>query len=591
MKLRDTVKILTKAYGGYKRQIAILVSLGFFGAMFEGIGVTMLIPIFSRFTGAAAPDDIISRLLGDVLGWFGLGFAFKALLVIIVLAFIIKSLFLLVSAYITARITADYEKETRAKLVGGLLEANWPFITRQKSGFLEAILVKDVEEASRLLSGMGEWIIYITSMLVYTVIAFTISPTISMLSLAIGGFTFLLLKPFFYQIKELAGRQAKAISDMNHYVGESVFGIKTVKASLAAESILGKANEYFMILRNAHIKIKVLGRFPALLAQPLSIVFAVTLFAFLYLTENFQLGVFAVIIYLIQRIFTHIQNIQGALYGFNVRVPYLIRVVGFGGELAANKEQLGGETPFQFNECLEFKDVKFFYKPETPILSGINIFLKRGEMLGVVGKSGAGKTTIADLLLRLVKPSGGSIALDGVDISQINMREWRKNIAYVVQDMFVFNDTIENNIRFYEDAISNADIHRAASEAYIYDFIQTLPRKFETEVGERGVLLSGGEKQRLVLSRALAKNPKILILDEATSALDNESELMIQRAIEGLKGKMTIFVIAHRLTTLLNCDKIIFLENGKISEKGSPRELLEDKDSSFYRLYNIRGNN
>jgi len=209
-------------------------------------------------------------------------------------------------------------------------------------------------------------------------------------------------------------------------------------------------------------------------------------------------------------------------------------------------------------------------------------------MVGIVGKSGSGKTTLVDLLLRLLEPSRGQIFIDQVGIDQIHMMESRKNIGYVSQDVFAINDTIENNIRFYDKAVTWEQIIQAAKAAYIYDFIQSQPRQFQTEVGERGIMLSGGEKQRLVLARTLARNPSILVLDEATSALDNESELMIQKAIEELKGRVTIIVIAHRLSTLHGCDEIGILENGRIVEQGPPARLLKDKDSRFYQMYNIR---
>jgi len=149
------------------------------------------------------------------------------------------------------------------------------------------------------------------------------------------------------------------------------------------------------------------------------------------------------------------------------------------------------------------------------------------------------------------------------------------------------NDTIENNIRFYNNLLTKEDIIKVVKIANIYDFIENQPDKFSTLVGERGVRLSGGQRQRVILARVLAKNPEILILDEATSALDNESELLIHEAIEKLKGKMTILVIAHRLSTIMNSDKLFVLENGKITEQGKPAEMLKDKDSYFYKVYNI----
>ena len=168
------------------------------------------------------------------------------------------------------------------------------------------------------------------------------------------------------------------------------------------------------------------------------------------------------------------------------------------------------------------------------------------------------------------------------------MNDWREHVGYISQDIFLTNDTIANNIRFYRDSISEDDIVDAAKKANIYDFIKTLPDGLNTIVGERGIQLSVGQRQRVAIARVLVKKPSILLLDEATSALDNESEMQVQKVIEKLKGDTTILVIAHRLSTITNSDKLLVIEEGVISEKGSPKELLKDKESYFYKVYNIR---
>ncbi len=209
-------------------------------------------------------------------------------------------------------------------------------------------------------------------------------------------------------------------------------------------------------------------------------------------------------------------------------------------------------------------------------------------MVGLVGSSGTGKTTMVDLLLRLLKPQEGKMLLDGEDISEIKLSQWRKSIGYVPQDPFLLNDTIENNIKFYNKDLRQEDIIKAAKMANIYDFIESQPQKMDTAVGERGVNLSGGQKQRIVLARILAKKPQLLILDEATSSLDNESEIIIQKSVEKLKGKITVLAIAHRLSTILNFDKVFIMGNGRIIESGNPRELLEKQNSHFFKIYNLK---
>ncbi len=588
MNYGSKVDLFRKAFGRYKLQLTVLTLLGVVSAFTESLGVTALIPLFSRLAGQGTSDDIGSRIIGNALDLFNVGFAFKFLLAIIILAFIFKALALWLFNYFSARVTADYEYQTRSDLLRGVFSADWFFLMRQKVGYLETIILRDISIARNLFSIVSGAMMNLASLAIYVAIALSISGTITLISLTLGGLIFLVLKPLLYKTKMIARHMAKLYSEMNHHVGEKIIGIKTVKTSSVEEVISSKADDYFEEIRNLDVKVAVLGVAPAVIMEPISILFIVSIFTFLYVTDNFQIGVFAATMYLIHRIFGDIRNVQMLLYKANERIPYVERVIEFQEEVAKNRESDGGTNRFEFKKCLEFKNLDFTYESSKNVLSNLNFVVKKGEMLGIVGKSGAGKTTIVDLFLRLMQPTRGKILIDGTDISAINIKEWRNNIGYVSQDIFVLNDTFENNIRFYDESISDEVVCDSAKMAYIFDFIQSKANQFKTAVGERGVLLSGGEKQRLVLARVLARHPSILILDEATSALDNESELMIQRAIEGLKGRVTIFVIAHRLTTLLNCDKIIFLENGRNCEEGPPQELLKDKDSNFFQLYNIR---
>jgi len=220
------------------------------------------------------------------------------------------------------------------------------------------------------------------------------------------------------------------------------------------------------------------------------------------------------------------------------------------------------------------------------VINHVSFRLERGRMMGIVGPSGGGKTTIVDLVLRFFHPDSGAILLDGVNIREISLSDWRRSIAYVSQDIFLLNDTIANNIRFYDDTITDLDMIRVARMASIYEFIESCLKGFETPVGERGILLSAGQRQRVVIARALARNPELLILDEATSALDNESEAQIQKVIENLKGRVTILVIAHRLALIASADTVLILEKGTIVEQGNPQRLLANPDSAFSKLTN-----
>ncbi len=237
---------------------------------------------------------------------------------------------------------------------------------------------------------------------------------------------------------------------------------------------------------------------------------------------------------------------------------------------------------------IEFKDVYFKYDNAAGnALSGINFGVSNGQIVAIVGGSGGGKTTIGNLLLRFYEPASGGIFIDNVDIREFTLKSLRKHMGIVSQDVILFNDTLLKNITYGKEEFSMEEVIAAATKAYAHDFIVKMPEGYNTEIGEKGVRLSGGEKQRIAIARAILKNPPILILDEATSALDTESEHIIQMALNNLMKGRTTFVIAHRLSTIRNADIIIALEKGKIIEMGRHEDLI--KNSGLYRrLYDMQ---
>ena len=252
-----------------------------------------------------------------------------------------------------------------------------------------------------------------------------------------------------------------------------------------------------------------------------------------------------------------------------------------------HKKTEGIKLP-RFSKSIIYEDVWFKYDQEQSwVLKNINLTIKKGEKVALVGPSGAGKTTIAHLLPRFYELKKGKIIIDGYDAQQVSLDSLRAQIAIVSQEMVLFNDTIRNNIYYGRLDASEEEIIAAAKAAYAYDFIQKLPEGFDTIIGERGVRLSGGEQQRICIARAILKNAPILILDEATSFLDTESEMIVQKAMENLLKERTALIIAHRLSTIRKADKIVVVSDGQIVEQGTHEELL-DKEGLYQRLYEIQ---
>ncbi len=237
---------------------------------------------------------------------------------------------------------------------------------------------------------------------------------------------------------------------------------------------------------------------------------------------------------------------------------------------------------------IEFRNVSFYYEKGDPVLKDINFTIEPGQMIGLVGSSGSGKTTLINLISRFYKVTEGEILIDGVNINDIDLKSLRKQIGLVLQEPFLFHGTIAENIAYGRPDATFEEIVEAAQLANAHNFIMNLPDGYDTRIGERGVGLSGGEKQRISIARAILKNPRILILDEATSAVDTETEKLIQEAIDRLiKGRTTI-AIAHRLSTLQNADRLLVLKDGQIAESGTHEELLAKPDGLFRHFVELQ---
>jgi subfamily B ATP-binding cassette protein MsbA len=254
-------------------------------------------------------------------------------------------------------------------------------------------------------------------------------------------------------------------------------------------------------------------------------------------------------------------------------------------------EKHGAKPLPKFAKSIHFEDVSFSYQSDgnesREILHSVSLDVKRGEILAIVGSSGAGKSTLVHLIPRFFDVTGGRILIDNNDVRDVTLTSLRSQVGIVTQETVLFNDTVRNNIAYGQPHVSLKDVEAAARAALAHDFILALPAGYDTVIGERGVRLSGGERQRLAIARALLKDAPILILDEATSALDSESEALVQSALHNLMSGRTVFVIAHRLSTVRRADRIVVLDNGHITETGAHEDLMSH-GGTYRRLYEMQ---
>lgn len=299
------------------------------------------------------------------------------------------------------------------------------------------------------------------------------------------------------------------------------------------------------------------------------------------------LGDFTAFILAVQQMYQPIKNFAQLNSTIQASVSASERVFEILDEEVKILDLPDAKTLDTFSKDIVYKNVSFEYESNKPILKNINIDIKKGQTVAFVGSSGSGKSTIANLILRFYDVNSGEILVDGTNIKNLTLESLRDKIGVVSQDVFLFNDSIRYNIAYGKLDATDEEIELAAKAANAHKFISAMPEGYNTLIGERGMKLSGGEKQRIAIARAMLKNPPILVLDEATSALDSESEKLVQEAIETLMKNRTVILIAHRLSTVINADQIVVIDKGTVAEVGKHQELL-DRNGIYTKLYNLK---
>ncbi|MFZ1075023.1 MAG: ABC transporter ATP-binding protein [Minisyncoccia bacterium] len=581
-----TLRTLWNTFRGYRWHIVALVVFGFLGAILEGIGINAVIPLMSFFTGngAGAATDTITNAIRGLFTFFSIPFTFRYLLAFILVLFILRAISTVVFGYIRGWISADFLARESEDILGRALSASWPFSLKQKIGTIQNTLIRDIQQTGALLGSVAQSVQSYSGFLMYFLVAINISPTMTFYTLGGGAVLIFALRPFLRRAQLLGQEVAGVEKQYSQFLSEHLTGMKSVKAAGMEHAALASGDRHIQSLRRLGVRQALIRSVGTSFFQPASIVLIVVLFLLTYRLQTFSIISFVASLYLIQKIFTYLESGQVAVQSMSELLPYAQNIAAFKRSFDLHRESSEGDAPFVFERELTFKEVSFAYLDDKLVLDKVNFSIRAGETVGLVGPSGAGKTSVADLCLRLFKPDAGELLLDGVSSTNIKLESWRRHIGYVSQEAFLLNGTIEENIRFYNESLSREDIERAARQANIYDFIDSLPEGFSTITGDRGVMLSGGQRQRVALARALAGSPALLILDEATSALDHESEKLIHASIRALRGKVAVLIIAHRPSTVSDADTILVLNHGHILEQGTPHKLMANRESYFYKM-------
>ena len=589
----------------FKRTLFLNLGFNILGMVFSIFSFAMIIPLLRIIfnSSTAVFEKTISSYNGDftwtkdgVLSFVNYYLAKHAIsegrystliliCIFLVIMVFLKNMFTFLSTFFLSDLVQSSVKKLREKMYQKILVLPMSFFSDERKGNLLSTFSADLKETELAIKATTNAIFkdpfYVIG---YFATLFIISFKLTffiVLFLPIAG---LIISKISNGLKKRSKKGQENLGDILSLTEETLFGLRIIK-SFNAQAFMNnkfesKSNSLYSLMLGINRRIY--------LASPISEFLGVlaTSGVLLYggnlvLNEFIQPDVFIGYLILFSQLISPFKSISKAVYDSSQGIAALERIekITLQDQLIKNSPET--PQPINFNKEISFNNVSFKYNQEQ-VLENISFKIKKGETVAIVGHSGAGKSTIADLLIRFYDVVEGSINIDNINVKKINLSQLRKLMGVVTQDSILFNDTVINNIAFGVE-IENSQVLESAKMANADEFIENLDEKYETFIGDAGNKLSGGEKQRLSIARAIYKNPEILILDEATSSLDTKSEKAVQEALNRLMKNRTSLVIAHRLSTIQNADKIIVLDNGKIVEMGSHKELVAK--NSFYKKF------
>jgi subfamily B ATP-binding cassette protein MsbA len=511
----------------------------------------------------------------------------------LVIVFTFKNIALYIKNITLSIIQFKLIRDLRNTLYKHLHYLSLSYFNKNKSGELTAILVSDIDNMKNSLgTTFQKLFVEPINILTFLTLLFIISPKLTAIALTIVPLSGIVVFGIARSIRRKATRTQAQLAGITSIISETLSSIRIVKAFAMKAYEVKK----FSIETQQYYKLMLKKDVLRLFSSPITEVIGASIAALLLWVgarevlevQSITSEDFIRFILLLFSLFQPMRKLSNVFNELQNGLASADRVFSI---LDTKSDIVNGVDPLKIdslNKNIVFQDVSFHYgNEEEQVLDNINFSIDSGEIIALVGPSGAGKSTLVDLIPRFYDTIAGSILIDGKNIKDIDINSLRSLMGIVTQETFLFNDTIRANISYGAESIEDNIIKDAATAANAHDFIKKLPDGYDTIIGERGISLSGGQRQRIAIARAIVKNPPILILDEATSSLDTESEKNVQEAIEKLMRNRTVIVIAHRLSTVHNADKILVLDNGKIIDEGNHEELI-NRDGVYKELHNMQ---
>jgi len=552
-----------------------------FAALFESIGLAMVIPLLDSLMGSSAKVGAIGRLFDLLLLHVPQSQQFLVVCSVILVLFLLKNGLTILRIFLSARLNWFLREHYSSVLMEKYTLARYEDIIAEKQG----IIVNNTLTEPNRAAGMNKAILDFCSKLTLiialylTLLMTNYEATIVVSILALG--LWLSIKTVTRKIATHIGEvRLRLAQESTAECVENISAIKEAKIFNLQKKIISKFKKVLHKYSLIQIKHSMAMESPMPIMETVIIIVFVSTLFYINLDSTINISstvpVVAMFFLVAQRLFQNVSHLISLRIKYLSLLPSLKLVYNLTKREIVQEDREEGCCVENITEDIIFKDIHFSYEKsdETLVFKNFNLSIPAGMMTAIVGRSGIGKSTIANLLLRLIDPEKGKILVNGTDIKEFNLKMWREVIGYVSQDPFIFNDTIYNNMLTGKQNASMDEVILAAKIANAHEFITNLPNGFETNVGDRGVKLSGGQKQRLSLAKAVIRNPDLYIFDEATSSLDTNSEKLIQESIEKLSKSKTVLVIAHRLSTIKNADVIYQINEAREAIKVDYQSLL-----------------
>ncbi len=569
-------------------------------------------PRFLRASGASVTNKVLDLMPPFLVGWIidnldgkapfwmsewlGIesvwtGAIFLSLGIIVI--FGLESLFEWFYQLDFKRLAQQVQHDLRLDVYDHLQNREIAYFETSRTGNLMAIMNDDINQLERFLNTGFNDILQLVVLIIFASISLVaVSPVLAIIG--ISAIPFIIFGSFFYQklIAPRYTRMREAVGALASRLENNLSGIMVIKSFAAERFEKARVEEASQEYRKANVSaIRLNAAYVPVIRMFIAVGFAGCMllgsYWFIEGKEGLTLGALTFFGMMIQRLLWPMTRLGVIFDEFERARASTKRVFRLMESSNPLRDSQGEYAPEKASGAVVFHDLEFTYQNGLPIILGLNFQVEAGQTVGIAGTTGAGKTTLIKLLMRLYDPQAGEIRLDGVSLRDWNLDQLRRQMALVSQDTYLFHGTIAENIAYGVDHASSEDIRRVSEEAHFHDFVNSLPEGYESLVGERGIRLSGGQQQRLSIARALLKNAPILVLDEATSSVDSETEKAIQENLNRLVEGRTAFIIAHRLSTIRQADRIIVLKDGQIAESGSHESLLME-GGIYAGLWNVQ---